>query len=207
MNFPSSVSTLVTVVSDVTDEVIVRHEAGEALGAIGSMEAYDALKEASKDEHIEIRETAALALSLLEWKAANGPDAVAALDENPYLSHDPAPAEVKTKTIEQLREQLLDASLPMFDRYRAMFSLRNRGTRAAVKVSSCRPSYAQLILLNQHRYTISTRSFLTGRATNVLAAFKSALLEQAASLSATCAASPALEHVLHSRVIAATSGR
>ena len=38
---------------------------------------------------------------------------------------DPAPPLEETDT-EQLRELLLDESLPMFHRYRAMFSLRNK---------------------------------------------------------------------------------
>lgn len=134
MNFASSVPALRSVLLDTSDEVIVRHECGEALGAIGSLDAQEALKQGSMDEHIEIRETCELALEQLAWKNGGATEDDSKLDENPYLSHDPAPAEVKTKTIEELRAQLLDTSLSLFVRYRAMFSLRNRGTKEAIKV-------------------------------------------------------------------------
>lgn len=44
---------------------------------------------------------------------------------------DPAPAEKQTASVAELRAQLLDGSRPLFDRYRAMFSLRNRGGEEA----------------------------------------------------------------------------
>lgn len=34
--------------------------------------------------------------------------------------------------VEKFKEQLLDTKLPLFERYRAMFSLRNIGTDAAI---------------------------------------------------------------------------
>ena len=57
------------------------------------------------------------------------------LDENPFESVDPAPAEKKPKNadIPRYREALLDGALPLFDRYKAMFSLRNNGSKAAVE--------------------------------------------------------------------------
>lgn len=55
-----------------------------------------------------------------------------ALDRSPYLSVDPAPADRNDLSIEALRDRLLDTSLELFTRYRAMFSLRNRNTLEAV---------------------------------------------------------------------------
>ena len=54
--------------------------------------------------------------------------------KNPYLSVDPAPSQQNDKNvpISQLRSILLDESLSLFQRYRAMFSLRNIGTEEAV---------------------------------------------------------------------------
>jgi len=60
------------------------------------------------------------------------------LTDNPFESVDPAPA-AKKPTKEQVPEferQLLDQSLPLFERYKAMFSLRNNRSRAAVLVSA-----------------------------------------------------------------------
>lgn len=51
---------------------------------------------------------------------------------NPYKSVDPAPSTSKMD-VEDLEKILLDDTLPLFQRYRAMFSLRNLGTTEAVK--------------------------------------------------------------------------
>ena len=47
---------------------------------------------------------------------------------------DPAPPSFSTSDAEVagLRSKLIDKQLPLFDRYRAMFALRNIGTPAAV---------------------------------------------------------------------------
>ena len=45
---------------------------------------------------------------------------------NVWGSHDPAPPS-KEKDVKKLRQMLLDEDVPLFDRYRAMFSLRNIG--------------------------------------------------------------------------------
>lgn len=52
-------------------------------------------------------------------------------DSNPYRSVDPAPP-AQRKSVPELRTQLLDNSLPLFERYRAMFALRNLGSEEAV---------------------------------------------------------------------------
>merc|ERR1712146_82727 len=54
------------------------------------------------------------------------------LDDNPYLSVDPAPADMKAKDTATLLGQLMNTELPLFVRYRAMFSLRNRGDEESV---------------------------------------------------------------------------
>jgi len=60
-------------------------------------------------------------------------------EKSSYLSVDPAPptAVSGTVSVDQLKDYLMDASKSLFDRYRAMFSLRNRaggknGEEAAV---------------------------------------------------------------------------
>lgn len=76
---------------------------------------------------------------LVDLQETAGTDVASLLDASPYGSVDPTPAEVKTKTVSELRAQLLDTSLPLFDRYRAMFSLRNRGTSECALVRSVAP--------------------------------------------------------------------
>ncbi|KAM9480287.1 deoxyhypusine hydroxylase-like isoform 2-T2 [Salvelinus alpinus] len=174
-----AIPTLETVLKDITQEPMVRHEAGEALGAIGNLEVLDILKEYSEDPVIEppwgtlfttltsanhktpctlsicpvqlkprliceehtfptcqwpskVAETCQLAVRRLEWLISGGDqNGEEGTDGNPYCSVDPAPP-AQRKTVPELRTQLLDESLPLFERYRAMFALRNLGTEEAV---------------------------------------------------------------------------
>ena len=48
------------------------------------------------------------------------------------LAGKPAPQEASEENIAKLRDTLNDKNLPLFERYRAMFALRNIGTPAAV---------------------------------------------------------------------------
>lgn len=75
-------------------------------------------------------ETCQLAVRRLEWLhgAENRSEGTA---ENPYCSVDPAPPAAR-KSVPELRLALLDESLPLFERYRAMFALRNHGSEEAV---------------------------------------------------------------------------
>lgn len=92
----------------------------------------------------QVAETCQLAVRRLEWlhSAEKGP-ADQGWAENPYCSVDPAPPAAR-KSVPELRLTLLNESLPLFERYRAMFALRNHGSEEAVlalgagKVSLCR---------------------------------------------------------------------
>lgn len=61
-------------------EPMVRHEAGEALGAIGDPKVIDLLKLYLKDECSEVAETCELALKRLEWLKDNKDDSNSAYD-------------------------------------------------------------------------------------------------------------------------------
>lgn len=129
--------TLEAVLRDTTDAPIVRHECAEALGALGDPESLDLLREFASDSVREVSETCEIALARIRWANSDGvtaeAEAAAATDKNPYDSVDPAPAVGGApKSVPELRTQLLDASLPLFDRYRALFSLRNLGSEDAV---------------------------------------------------------------------------
>ncbi|XP_074163469.1 deoxyhypusine hydroxylase [Sminthopsis crassicaudata] len=121
-----AIPVLVEVLKDTNQEPMVRHEAGEALGAIGNPEVLELLKEYSKDPVIEVAETCQLAVQRLEWLQQNGGEPTG----SPYLSVDPAPP-AEEKDVGRLRAMLLDESCPLFDRYRAMFALRNTGGKEA----------------------------------------------------------------------------
>ena len=62
-----AVPTLINILSDSSEHVMVRHEAAEALGAIGNTRAIPVLKEFLHDEHIEVSESCEVALDLLDW--------------------------------------------------------------------------------------------------------------------------------------------
>lgn len=48
------------------------------------------------------------------------------------LSGQPKPDDLTEASISSLKEKLLNVELPLFERYRAMFALRNIGTPSAV---------------------------------------------------------------------------
>ncbi|KAK3566425.1 hypothetical protein QTP86_032373 [Hemibagrus guttatus] len=130
-----AIPVLETVLRDTKQEPMVRHEAGEALGAIGNPKVLDLLKQCSKDPVIEVAETCQLAVRRLEWLmnggGGGGDEDSEGTDSNPYSSVDPAPP-AQRKSVSELRTQLLDENLPLFERYRAMFALRNLGSEEAV---------------------------------------------------------------------------
>uniref|UniRef100_A0A0B8RRY7 Deoxyhypusine hydroxylase n=1 Tax=Philothamnus irregularis TaxID=1899461 RepID=A0A0B8RRY7_9SAUR len=122
-----AIPVLIDVLQNTCQEPMVRHEAGEALGAIGNPKVLDILKQYSEDPVVEVAETCQLAVKRLEWfqehKANPG--------INPYSSVDPAPP-AEEKNVGKLRLTLLDESRSLFERYQAMFALRNIGGEAAV---------------------------------------------------------------------------
>ncbi|XP_037021062.1 deoxyhypusine hydroxylase isoform X2 [Artibeus jamaicensis] len=118
-----AIPVLVDVLRDTRQEPMVRHEAGEALGAIGDPEVLEILKQHSTDPVVEVAETCQLAVCRLEWLQQHSGEPAAA---GPYLSVDPAPP-AKERDVGRLREALLDEARPLFDRYRAMFALRDAG--------------------------------------------------------------------------------
>lgn len=98
---------------------------GEALGAIGELSVIPLLEKYRKDPIPEVAETCELALNRLRWLESNN-DAKG-LQKNLYSTIDPAPPAEETD-VSVLKDILLDESKSLFDRYRAMFSLRNLGT-------------------------------------------------------------------------------
>ncbi|KAG8230836.1 hypothetical protein J437_LFUL010233 [Ladona fulva] len=125
---------LISVLRNTDQEPMVRHEAGEALGAIGSEEVIEVLKEYANDKTPEVAETCQLALSRIQW-LSNQKKESEGLPENPFASVDPAPP-ANDKDISHLENILLDNNKPLFDRYRAMFTLRNlRSPESALAIS------------------------------------------------------------------------
>lgn len=107
---------LIEVLSDSNQDPMVRHEAGEALGAIGDPSVEDVLRKYSKDPCVDVAETCQLALGRLEWlKSSAGMKQDKNTTGTQFLSVDPAPPNQETD-IAKLKEQLVDETLPLFER-------------------------------------------------------------------------------------------
>uniref|UniRef100_A0A3P8WZB2 Deoxyhypusine hydroxylase n=1 Tax=Cynoglossus semilaevis TaxID=244447 RepID=A0A3P8WZB2_CYNSE len=137
MQDKQAIPTLIDVLKDTQQEPMVRHEAGEALGAIGDPSVLDLLKEYSQDPKLDakpfVAETCQLAVHRLEWLQSGAEKELenGSTKEIPYLSIDPAPP-AASRSVSELRSDLLNENLPLFTRYRAMFALRNQGSEEAV---------------------------------------------------------------------------
>lgn len=101
--------------------------AGEALGAFTDPRLMPLLQKYLSDPVPEVAETCQLALSLLTWSESNN----TVSRKSPYFTIDPAPP-AEITDVRVLREILLDENKSLFDRYRAMFSLRNLATAESV---------------------------------------------------------------------------
>lgn len=135
---PISIPVLNEVLGDVSQDPMVRHEAGEALGAIGCLESIEVLqKYCNPDEDVAVRETCEIAIDNINKNHQASDVEKQRLDADSegslmFGSVDPAPPAKVLLPTAQLREQLLNTCLPLFDRYKAMFALRNQGTKSAV---------------------------------------------------------------------------
>ena len=58
---------LIARLEDVEEDVMVRHEAAEALGAIGNRVAMDTLEKFQNDDEVVIAESCEVAIDLLNW--------------------------------------------------------------------------------------------------------------------------------------------
>lgn len=158
---------------------VSRHEAIEAIGAIGYPEiAVPALKEVMAGLPKEaatapILESAQLAYDRLELVAKHGQEYVLKQHAHrDFYSIDPAPplqavasaSATPTNDLAQLRKIILDESAHLFERYKAMFALRNINTEASVAIlceslvsdkSSCLFRHEVAFVLGQMEYSSS----------------------------------------------------
>lgn len=138
---------LTKVLRDTNEHIMVRHEAAEAMGAIGDSSALEVLRDHLNHPEAAIRETCEIAVDKIEFDNSETGKLQAA---NQYPCIDPAPASHSPlvaaahsaalpsstsstpPSIAELEKTLLDGKLSLFERYRAMFALRNDGSREAV---------------------------------------------------------------------------
>ncbi|KAL6710292.1 deoxyhypusine hydroxylase [Coniothyrium glycines] len=125
----AAIAPLKGVLEDLQEDSMCRHEAAEALGALSDKGSLDLLKRLRDDvkEVDVVRETCDIAVDRIEWEHGLQKDQEK-LKKSDFTSVDPAPPlpqGSEKPSIDDLEKTLLDTSLPLFQRYRAMFALRD----------------------------------------------------------------------------------
>ncbi|KAE8360347.1 Deoxyhypusine hydroxylase [Aspergillus caelatus] len=126
---PDAVSYLLEVVKNTEQDAMCRHEAAEGLGALGfdtSLGVLKALRDDEKEEDV-IRETCDIAVDRILWENSEERKSEK-LKPSDFTSIDPAPPlpmASSQPSISDLEKTLLNTKLPLFQRYRAMFALRD----------------------------------------------------------------------------------
>ena len=121
------------VVRETATLALARLRHAQAAAAASAAAARDAASPAdpSDDASPSAGRSLGSAKERLSAAPAGAPPATDALDaDSPYISVDPVPAAHASIPTDQLRRTLLDESANMWDRYAAMFALRNRGPAA-----------------------------------------------------------------------------
>lgn len=126
----SAIPLLLKTLSDTSVDPITRHECGEALAAIGDISALPVLQSFCDDSSVEVAETCQIAVEKLKFAQKSTEEAAPA---SRYHSVDPAPPLSLEISVDDLFSILTDQSLCLFERYRAMFALRDVGTSYAVE--------------------------------------------------------------------------
>mmetsp|Transcript_19095 Transcript_19095/g.24765 ORF Transcript_19095/g.24765 Transcript_19095/m.24765 type:complete len:304 (-) Transcript_19095:1800-2711(-) len=124
LGYDDVASDLQSIVCDTSDDEIVRHEAAEALGALGL--GIETLEKYKNDSAQCVAETCRLALENIAYH--NGKPKM----NNSFHSVDPAPP-LDTKSVEECCLTLLNPQNQIWQRYRAMFALRDNGTTPAIQ--------------------------------------------------------------------------
>lgn len=132
-NISAAAPPLRDVLADVNEDAMCRHEAAEALGALGDAEDLELLRHYRdrEGEEVVVRETCEIAIDRIEWANSTQraqetlrPSDFASVDPAPPMAQDVVESEA-AQTVDVLEKDLMDTTLPLFRRYRAMFTLRD----------------------------------------------------------------------------------
>ncbi|KAK0714988.1 armadillo-type protein [Lasiosphaeris hirsuta] len=118
---------LTAVLEDLREDPMCRHEAAEALGALGDAKSLEVLQHFRDrtDEVVVVKETCEIAIDRIKWENSEQRKQEK-LRQSDFASVDPAPPMPESqKSVDELEKTLMDTSLPLFRRYRAMFALRD----------------------------------------------------------------------------------
>jgi deoxyhypusine monooxygenase len=147
----AAVKELSRILEDSSEHCMVRHEAGEALGAIGTPECMEPLERQADSDVREVSETCVLAKQRMEhFEGLHGTQ-----EAGRYLSVDPTPPYPSATPLEELERIFLDEDAKLFDRYRALFALRNRGGDAAINaMATCMQSSGSALLKHEIAFVL-----------------------------------------------------
>ncbi|ORX35614.1 armadillo-type protein [Kockovaella imperatae] len=126
---------------------MVRHEAAEALGALSSESSLPLLRKYLDDPNREVRETCEVAIGKIQFD--HGAEGKERMKNPDFPTIDPAPSSSR-EDIPALRAALLDTSRPLFERYRAMFALRDFGAASKDAVLSLAEGFGDSSALFRH---------------------------------------------------------
>ncbi|XP_075265634.1 deoxyhypusine hydroxylase-like [Convolutriloba macropyga] len=141
MQLKEAIPFLSQVLSNESENTMVRHEAGEALGAIGCESAAEILKKYIQHKEAAISETCQLAIERLKDVGAdrnqNKPTGGFGSIDPAVFADELSPQGDTNELVDPLQERLINEKLPLYERYVAMFKLRNinstESTRALCK--------------------------------------------------------------------------
>jgi len=131
----SALPYLVDTLANIKLDPITRHEAAEALAALSTEQALPILQQYLNDPCVEVRDTCQISVDRIFWRQQNPELAATEKGASNFHSVDPAPGhmpKLKNAPAEELGDLLCNAEKSLFDRYTAMFSLRNQNTEASV---------------------------------------------------------------------------
>lgn len=133
MRDDAAITILENLLSDTNEHPVVRHEAGEALGAIATDRCLAIVEKFVNDEAQEVSETCELAVGRIKWLQSipDEKEREKMAGASDFYTVDPAPA-AKSKDPKELGDALIDENLPIFDRYCALFALRDLNNNESV---------------------------------------------------------------------------
>ncbi|ELQ40481.1 deoxyhypusine hydroxylase [Pyricularia oryzae Y34] len=116
---PAAEPYLKNVLENLNEDPMCRHEAAEALGALGNASSLNVLRRFRDrpGEEVVVTETCEIAIDRIEWENSEE-------RKKEKLKQRQGALRFQT-SVEELGKTLMDTSLPLFLRYRAMFALRD----------------------------------------------------------------------------------
>lgn len=124
MQFQETKDFLIKVLEDESQDVVVRHEAGEALGNFRDKNLIHILEKYVGSPYKPLSETCYVAMKKLQDSGD---------EPSPFGSFDPA---YPIDSFEEASRIFINRNADLYDRYKAMFTLRNSNTTKAVEILS-----------------------------------------------------------------------